>query len=186
MTCERVGVQRASTSPGCGHRTIASDYDVTQHRTHEGRWKTSVGLSRWGVDIHGVKRVVVQSNGTVKITNAGGHDTMRAKDPKEATALVEVPYEAIIPRANDTSNLLVPVCASFSHVGFSTFRLEPQYAIFGQAAGTAAALAAKEGITVQEVDVGRLQQVLVAAGQLIYVGQTPPASPPRTSFGNLA
>ena len=103
-----------------------------------GRWSSSVGLSSWGIDVHAVKRVVVRSGGRERITNAGGHDTMKCTDstcPHLTTALVEVPYEALTPRRNDTANLLVPVCASFSHIGFSTFRLEPQYAVFGQSAG---------------------------------------------------
>ena len=39
----------------------------------------------------------------------------------------------------------MPVCASFTHVDFSTYRLEPQYAIFGHSAGAAAALAVAIG-----------------------------------------
>ena len=131
------------------------------------QWNTSVGLSSWGVDIHAVKRVVIQVNGTTRITNAGGHDTFRSKTPLLPIALVEVPYEAMTPQANDTTNLLVPVCASFTHVAFSTYRLEPQYAIFGAAAGAAAALAVSTGASVQEVNVSKLQKVLVAQGQII-------------------
>ena len=60
-------------------------------KTLAGRWNSSVGLSSWGVDIHAVKRVVVTAHGETLITNAGGHDTMRSKDPPVEVALVEVP-----------------------------------------------------------------------------------------------
>lgn len=104
---------------------------------------------------------------------------MRSHDPAEPTALVEVPYEALTPRENDTANLLVPLCASFSHVAFSTYRLEPQYAVFGQSAGTAAAMAALSyGGVVQAVNVATLQSTLMAAGQVIKVGHAPPVPPP--------
>jgi hypothetical protein len=96
-----------------------------------GRWNRSVGLSRWGVDIHSVRRVVVKVSGRQYITNAGGHDTMRCKPPQcgpdYPTATVQVPYDALTPQRNDTANLLVPVCISSSHIAFSTYRLEPQY-----------------------------------------------------------
>jgi len=133
------------------------------------RWASSVGLSSWGVDIHPVRRVVVQTAAGARVANAGGRDTMRFGDanPPVTVALVEIPYEALTPRPDDTSNLVVPVCASFSHVAFSTYRLEPQYAIFGHSAGTAAALSARTGVAVQQVNVSLLQELLIAAGQLI-------------------
>ena len=54
---------------------------------------------------------------------AGGNGARDAASrSRRPTALVEVPYEALTPRRNDTANLLVPLCASFSHVAFSTFR----------------------------------------------------------------
>lgn len=145
-----------------------------------GRWNSSVGLSSWGVDIHAEKRVVLQyPNGTVRITNAGGHDTMRDHEPANPVALVQVPFEALTPQRNDTANLLVPVCASFSHVAFSTYRLEPQYAVFGQSAGTAAAMAALGcGGVVHDVAVPALQAALVAAGQIITHGAAPPPAGP--------
>jgi len=140
-----------------------------------GRWNSSVGLSSWGVDIHAQKRVVLKlRDGSERITNAGGHDTMRAHDPPEPVAVVEVPYEALTPRKDDTANLLVPLCASLSHVAFSTYRLEPQYAVFGQSAGTAAAMAAAGNGVVQAVNITALQAALSSAGQIIRRGRPPP------------
>lgn len=146
-----------------------------------GRWNRSVGLSEWGVDIHGMRRVVVTIDGREWITNAGGHDTMRCKPskgcgPDYPSATVQVPYDAMTPQRNDTVNLLVPVCISSSHIAFSTYRLEPQYAIFGQSAGVAAAMAAKDnGGVVQDVDVAALQAMLTKAGQKLWPGGSAPS-----------
>lgn len=145
-----------------------------------GRWNTSVGLSKWGVDIHAVRRLAMPTgNGSWIISNAGGHDTMRSHDPPLSTSLVEVPYEALVPRADDTSNLLVPVAISATHVAFSTYRLEPQYAIFGHSAGAAAALSALAGggVPVQDIDVGRLQSVLRAQNQILNASNPVPPHP---------
>jgi len=149
---------------------------MTQHETctpcHQPR---SVGLSDWGVDIHTVKRVAYRGPETGhdwRVVNVGGRDTMRTQYAQCRKQLIQIPYDALIPRADDTSNLLVPVCASFTHVAYSAFRLEPQYAIFGQSAGVAAVLAlASEGerasVSVQAVNVTQLQEILVAQGMRI-------------------
>lgn len=80
-----------------------------------------------------------------------------------------IPYRALLPRPADCTNLLVPVCLSASHVAFSSIRMEPQYQMLGLAAGTAAALAAHGGSTVQSVDVATLQRRLRDAGQVLAV-----------------
>ena len=107
---------------------------------------TAVGLSKWAVDVHAVSREAVLDPLTKKwrVYNIGGRDGGRQHTRACPGGLVEVPYEALTPRADDTANLLVPVCASFSHIAFSTYRLEPQYAIFGHAAGAAAALSLQQ------------------------------------------
>lgn len=72
----------------------------------------------------------------------------------------QIPYGTLLPR--DVANLLVPVACSASHVGFCALRLEPIWMSLGQAAGHAAAMAAKAGIAVQKVSVPALQQRLHA------------------------
>jgi hypothetical protein len=78
-----------------------------------------------------------------------------------------IPYRALVPRADDCTNLLVPVCLSASHVAFSSIRMEVQYQMLGHAAGLAAALAVRDGRDVQSVDVAELQTRLRAAGQVL-------------------
>ena len=79
-------------------------------------------------------------------------------------ARFDIPYRAMTPKADECSNLLVPVCVSASHVAFCTIRLEPTWMNLGEAAGIAAAIAAETGITVQEVAIERLQRQVLNAG----------------------
>ena len=76
----------------------------------------------------------------------------------------DIPYRAITPKAGECSNLLVPVCASASHVAFCTIRLEPTWMHLGEAAGIAAVMAGKSGKSVQAVDVKSLQARLLELG----------------------
>lgn len=77
----------------------------------------------------------------------------------------QIPYRSIVPRFEDCTNLLVPVCLSASHVAFASVRMEVQYQMLGHAAGTAAMLALRGSHPVQRVPVGELQEQLVSEGQ---------------------
>jgi FAD dependent oxidoreductase len=63
-----------------------------------------------------------------------------------------IPYRSLTPRREDATNLLVPVCLSASHVAFGSVRMEPTRMMLGEAAGRAAAEAARRGIAVQDVE----------------------------------
>lgn len=87
----------------------------------------------------------------------------------------QIPYGVLLPR--DVDNLLVPVAASSSHVGFCALRLEPIWMSLGQAAGHAAALAAKQNLAVQKVSVPALQRRLHEDNSAtIYVSDVPPGA----------
>lgn len=83
------------------------------------------------------------------------------------TAVYTVPLGVILPR--NVENLLLPVPVSGSHIGFSTLRMEPCWMALGQAAGIAASLAIDSQVPVQDVDLSRLQDLLVdQKATLIY------------------
>src|SRR6185295_14452220 len=79
----------------------------------------------------------------------------------------QIPYRALLPKAGECSNLLVPGAASYTHVAFCTLRLESTWMMVGHAAGVAAALAAQAGQSVQAVDVPALQAKLRAQKQIL-------------------
>jgi len=80
-----------------------------------------------------------------------------------------IPYRSLLPRREECTNLVVPVCVSASHLAFSSVRMEVQYQMLGEAAGLAAAQAAGTGGAVHEVDVAVLQENLEEAGHVLAV-----------------
>src|SRR5262249_13486975 len=79
----------------------------------------------------------------------------------------EIAYRCVCPKREQCHNLLVPVCFSASHVAYSSLRMEPVYMIMGQVAGLAAAQAIREGVSVQQIDVARLQSDLRDGRQVL-------------------
>ena len=78
-----------------------------------------------------------------------------------------VPYEVVVPESID--NLLIPVPASATHVGFSTLRMEPCWMALGQAAGIAASVAIDCETSVADAPIQKIQEELLNAGAtLIY------------------
>jgi len=85
----------------------------------------------------------------------------------------QIPYGVLLPK--NFENLLVPVAASASHVGFCALRLEPIWMALGEAAGHAAMLARAKRRALQRVSVPELQALLHQSGAAtIYVSDVPP------------
>jgi hypothetical protein len=79
----------------------------------------------------------------------------------------QVPYRAMLPLEEQASNLLVPICISASTIAYASFRMEANYMIAGESAGTAAALAIKSQRPVHKIDIDELQKELRADGQVL-------------------
>jgi hypothetical protein len=78
-----------------------------------------------------------------------------------------ISYRALIPKATECENLLVPVCLSATHISYGSIRMEPVFMILGQSAATAAALALDENRSLQQLDYARLRKRLEADGQVL-------------------
>ena len=90
-----------------------------------------------------------------------------------------IPYRSLVPRREDSTRLLVPLCLSASHVAFASVRMEPTLMQLGEAAGVAAAQAARRGCAVQDVDTEALRRDLLARGAVLRPVTEPAAG--RTS-----
>ncbi len=82
-------------------------------------------------------------------------------------ALYHIPYRALLPR--ELSNLLVAGrCISVDHRVHHATKEIPACMATGEAAGTAAALAVREGVDLKQLDVSGLQRRLVEKGAILW------------------
>lgn len=102
--------------------------------------------------------------------------------PLDAT--YELPFSALLPKREETTNLLCPLTPSASHLALATLRMEPQFMTLGHTAGVAAALAARAAVAVQDVDRAALAATLLAEGQILSAQQLP-AQTPHTKAGSV-
>ncbi len=116
----------------------------------------AICLGSYNTDSHNIQRYV-DENGNAQ--NEG--------DVEVPTIPFQIPYRVLLPRRSQCSNLLVPVCASASHIGYGALRLEPVYMMMGEAAGVAATLAAGRHQAVQAVDPGGLAKELKKRGAVM-------------------
>ncbi len=112
--------------------------------------------SHW-IDSHHVQRVAISKT---QFVNEG-----RIWEP--IAKPYQISYRIITPKEEQCTNLLVPVCASTSHVGFCSIRLECTWMQLGESAGLAAVMAGKQGLPVQKINVKNLQDALVKRGMII-------------------
>lgn len=141
-------------------RRMVSDYVITEHHTrrdHPERVADPVGVAYWPPDVHHVRRIVRDGAAYNEGFVFGGNDWRP----------FGVPYRALVPRGEEAINLLTPTCVSSSHIAHGAIRIEWTYMVLGQSAATAAALAVRDGVSVQAVDYGELRARLLADGQVL-------------------
>ena len=139
-------------------RRMISDYVMSQ-KNCEGLEdiEDPVGMAAYGMDSHQVQRYV-DANGYVQ--NEGNVEA-------HVPAPYPVSYRSIIPKREECTNLVVPVCVSATHIAFGSIRMEPVFMVLGQSAATAAALAIEENTNVQELDYKKLNAKLKKDNQVL-------------------
>ncbi|MPV36641.1 FAD-dependent oxidoreductase [Georgenia subflava] len=145
-------------------RRMVGEYVLTEHDLLAGRRQGDVvAMGSYHLDVREVQRTwrwVHEHPNPVAMVFTEGYLSV-------PVVPYAVPYRSLVPRYEDCTNLLVPVCVSASHVAFSSVRMEVQYQMLGHAAGVAAAAAVRTGRDVQAVDVADVQDVLRDEGQVL-------------------
>jgi hypothetical protein len=112
-------------------------------------------MGAYTLDSHNTQRVV--------------HNTMVKNEGDIQSSIGGKPYgisyRAIVPRADECENLLVPWALSATHIAFGSIRMEPVFMILGQSAATAACLAIDGQSSVQAVPYAKLRARLERDGQ---------------------
>ncbi len=96
-----------------------------------------VGMGSYTLDSHQVQRYItpegyVQNEGLVGVHPKGPYS---------------ISYGSIIPKKEECTNLLVPICISSSHIAYGSIRMEPVFMILGQSAAVAACMAIDKNLT---------------------------------------
>ena len=141
MTAAEIGVRES--------RMIEGEYVLTQEDLVGCvKFEDSITACNYDIDIH----------------NPAGSGTSHYYFPHGE--YYTVPYRCLTHKV--TTNLLIAGrCISSTHEAQASYRIMPTCVTLGQAAGTAAALAKKSGCNVKEIDVKKLQEILVKNGAMI-------------------
>ncbi len=133
-------------------RRMIGEYVMTQYNC-EGLEvvEDPIGLAAYGMDSHNVQRYVTDEG---FVRNEGNVEA-KVKSP------YPISYRSLTPKADECTNLLVPVCLSATHIAFGSIRMEPVFMVLGQSAATAASLAIDGNTNVQEIAYASLQDQLL-------------------------
>jgi hypothetical protein len=138
-------------------RRMISDYVMTEHncRGHT-KAEDPIGLAAYTMDSHNCRRIVkdgrAENEGDVQV---GGFPPY------------PISYRAIVPKAVECENLLVPICLSATHIAYGSIRMEPVFMILGQSAATAAVLSLDAKCSLQKLNYPILRTCLLKDRQIL-------------------
>ena len=139
-------------------RRMISNYVMTQ-KNCEGIEivEDPIGMAAYGMDSHHIKRFV----------NSKGYVSNEGNVEAHVKAPFPISYRSIVPKKEECSNLLVPICLSASHIAFGSIRMEPVFMVLGQSSGLIASLAIEEKQAVQEIEYSKLREMLIKLEQVL-------------------
>ncbi|MDR3182685.1 MAG: FAD-dependent oxidoreductase [Planctomycetaceae bacterium] len=142
--------------------TVLDLHDVWNERQH----KDSVGLALYGVDTYPVRRYAAKhpETGQLGVATEGN---MFIGGNRGTGKPYQISYGVIIPKREQCTNLLVPVCFSASYIAYASARMEPYFCVLGESAGVAAAQAVKENCPLHNIDKTLYRNKLLERGQIL-------------------
>lgn len=116
-----------------------------------------VGMGSYTMDSHNVQRYVTP----------GGYVQNEGDIGVAAPKPYQIGLGALLPKKEECTNLLVPVCISCSHIAFGSIRMEPVFMILGQSAGTVASLALIRRKNIHDLTYDEIRDQLLIDGQIL-------------------
>ena len=132
-------------------RRIVGDYMLSEADVLEcASFADTIGVNGWPIEDH-----------------VAGNIVFRWPDIPGSRGFNHLPYRMLLAQSLDNL-FVVGRCASMTHGGQSAARVSGACFVMGEAAGVAAAMCVKSGLTTREVDVAELQRTLEEDGA--YLG----------------
>jgi len=132
---------------------ITTENDVMQRR----KVQRPVGMGSYNIDSHNVQRYITAEG------NVQNEGDISVRPP----APYSIDYGSIIPKKEECTNLLVPICVSSSHIAYGSIRMEPVFMVLGQSAAIAASIAIDKKCALQDVPYKSLQKELETKKQVL-------------------
>jgi hypothetical protein len=116
-----------------------------------------IGMAAYGMDSHHIKRYV----------NSKGYVANEGNIEAYVNAPYPISYRSIVPKKEECTNLLVPICLSATHIAFGSIRMEPVFMVLGQSSAVVASLAIEEDQAVQEIGYQKIRKTLLEQKQIV-------------------
>jgi hypothetical protein len=139
-------------------RRMISDFVMTQkHCESIEVVPDGIGMAAYGMDSHHTQRYV----------NSEGHVSNEGNVEAYVQGPYPISYRSIVPKKEECSNLLAPICLSATHIAFGSIRMEPVFMVLGQSASVIACMAIEKDKAVQDIPYAELKTQLVKLGQIV-------------------
>lgn len=139
-------------------RRMVSDFVITQkHCERIEIVCDGVGMAAYGMDSHHTQRYI----------NSRGNVSNEGNVQAHVKAPFPISYRSIVPKKEECSNLLVPICLSATHIAFGSIRMEPVFMVLGQSSAVIACLAIDDDKAVQKIPYNKLRKELLNLGQIL-------------------
>jgi hypothetical protein len=151
-------------------RRMLGEYVMTQHDLEKDTIKyDAIAMGSYNIDVRHTQRTFHQVSRFPELHA----ETINEGYLSIPVSPYEIPYRSIVPKFETCSNLLVPVCLSSSNLAYASVRMEPQFMTIGHASGVAAAMASRQQVAVQRVDIAVLQKKLLEQRQVLSFEKNP-------------
>jgi len=141
---------------------MVSDYVITEHHTRRDnqiKVDDPVAIAWWPPDTHHARRIVKDNYAYNEGFVFGGDDWRP----------FEISWRALLPKAEECTNLISPTCLSSSYVAYGAIRILPTFMILGQSAGAAASLVLDQRLNFQDLPYRELRITLEDANQILDI-----------------